>query len=106
MTIIWTIDAKQRMKLSLAYCKKEFGKRVMLKYKENFKEQVELLRQQPYIGKIEPLLAERKESYRSLVIHRNFKLIYLVDEPSQIIYIVDMWDVRREPLEQAASLHL
>ena len=59
---------------------------------------IPLLASNPYMGKIEPLLINRKgHEYRSLVIHEHFKLIYYIDLSQNILYIVDLWDTRREP---------
>ena len=46
---------------------------------------------------IEPLLVNREYVYRGLLIHKYCKVIYRIDETAGIIYIVDVWDTRREP---------
>lgn len=54
----------------------------------------------PYIGKAELVLNAERETYRSLVVRKNYKIIYYCE--SQIIYIIDIWDVRQDP---ARTLH-
>lgn len=49
----------------------------------------------PGLGPIEPLLNHRPEPWRSLVIHRNIKVIYLICSKS--VNIAALWDTRREP---------
>lgn len=49
----------------------------------------------PGLGSIEPLLNHRPEPWRSLVIHRNVKVIYLIRQES--VNIAALWDTRREP---------
>ena len=49
----------------------------------------------PQMGPIEPLLAEEPEMFRSLVVCRHYKVIYLVE--NEIINIMDVWDCRRNP---------
>lgn len=44
---------------------------------------------------IEPLLQERKEVFRSLVVRKNYKVIYYIQ--NTIIYIADIWDCRQDP---------
>ena len=61
-----------------------------------------LLQSNPGMGKKEPLLEKEPEGYRSIVVHQNYKLVYYVE--SDIIYIVDLWDTRREPDAQANNL--
>ena len=53
----------------------------------------------PSLGKIEPLLADRSRLYRSVVLTRQNKIIYYIQDDT--VYIVDFWDTRREPEEQA-----
>ena len=54
------------------------------------------------MGKKEPLLEKELEGYRSIVVHQNYKLVYYVE--SDIIYIVDLWDTRRESRAQTDNL--
>ena len=48
-----------------------------------------------YSGPIEPLLANRKKEYHSLVVEKHFKLISYIE--SNIVYITAVWDTRRNP---------
>jgi hypothetical protein len=55
----------------------------------------------PLLGKREFLLEDRRDHvYRSLLVHKHFKVVYYIDES----YIVALWDVRREPREQAGDM--
>jgi plasmid stabilization system protein ParE len=47
----------------------------------------------PYAGAIEPLLADKPVSYRSLVADKNHKLIYTVTD--HIVEIHAVWDCRQ-----------
>jgi hypothetical protein len=58
-----------------------------------------MLRKVPNICKIDPLYADRPLTYRSVIINGLNKMVYRVD--GEIIYIVDFWDTRREPVNQA-----
>ena len=49
----------------------------------------------PEMAPIEPALEESAFVYRSLVVRRNYKVIYRIE--GQKIYIVDIWDCRRDP---------
>ena len=51
----------------------------------------------PHIGHPEELLADRKRLYRTISINTNYRLIYHVT--STTIWIVDVWDRRRDPLK-------
>lgn len=54
------------------------------------------LKNNPFIGQLEPLLNERTELYRYLVVS-NYKLIYSVDENKALIKIADVFDTRQNP---------
>lgn len=54
------------------------------------------------MGKIEPLLAGRPQNFRSLVIHKHYKLIYYIDEDT--IYIAALIDTRADPDSLAEKL--
>jgi plasmid stabilization system protein ParE len=49
----------------------------------------------PQMGPIESELKDRTPEYRSLVVCRIYKVIYRIEH--QKIYIVDIWDCRRDP---------
>ena len=61
-----------------------------------------LLRHNPYLGPIEPLLADRATTYRSIVVARQNKIVYRITDDR--IEIVDFWDVRKEPAALADSV--
>lgn len=94
----WRKQAETQMAKEVRYCQQHFGARVAMRFIESVDKQVKLLGLQPYMGKIEPLLIDRKRhQYRSLVIHEHFKLIHYIDQPNDTLYIADLWDTRREP---------
>jgi hypothetical protein len=54
------------------------------------------------LGKLDPLFAHRKRSYRSIIIRRLSKVVYYVKD--DIIHIAAFWDTRREPKKQASQV--
>ena len=60
-----------------------------------------LIARNPAVGPKEPLLAGRPEEYRSVVAHKNCKLVYYVKD--DILHIAALWDTRREPAAQSAT---
>jgi len=58
-------------------------------------DEVEKLLLFPLMAPVETELQDRLFEYRSLVIHHTYKVVYRIDE--QIIYIIDIWDCRRNP---------
>ena len=49
----------------------------------------------PELAHQEPLLKHRDKLYRGLIVSKYNKLIFYVEE--DIVYISDLWDMRREP---------
>jgi len=56
----------------------------------------------PELGKIDPLIAHRKQLYRSIIVRRLNKIVYYIKDDT--IRIVAMWDTRREPKAQAREV--
>ena len=98
MQIKWSKRAIHTLDKVLAFGMELFGAHHSILFYNKIKAYEPLLASNPYMGKIEPLLINRKgHEYRSLVIHEHFKLIYYIDLSQNILYIVDFWDTRREP---------
>jgi len=55
----------------------------------------ELLSTNPYLGKIEPMLHGSSKIYRSLVQHRDYKIIYFIED-DKYIHIVSIWYCRKD----------
>ena len=56
-----------------------------------------ILIKNPYAGPLESSLEDQVEVYRSLVVHKYYKLVYRVLEETQTVEIAAVWDVRRSP---------
>lgn len=56
----------------------------------------------PEIGHPESLLADRDRLYRSISINKNYSFIYHVTKTT--IWIVDIWDRRRDPAKLTARI--
>ena len=94
MKVKWHTRARSRWLATGDYIRQHYG----IRSQENFilatAEWVGILKQMPQIGAMEPLLANRSISYRSIVINKLSKLIYYIKEDT--ICIADFWDTRRE----------
>lgn len=99
MKTILTSKAKQQIRQTAKYILKQFGKRHKDKLLREVRHVRNLIADNPSMGSIEPLLAERVTIYRSLVVNKLNKMIYYIDKDT--IFIVDLWDTRREPIAQA-----
>ncbi|WP_295057088.1 type II toxin-antitoxin system RelE/ParE family toxin [uncultured Fibrobacter sp.] len=95
MNVIWHAQAEKALIDAAVYIQNHFGKRFREKFVGSVRQTEHALRLNPYLGKLEPLLMNRVREYRSIVVGTLNKIIYYVD--SDVIYIADFWDVRREP---------
>lgn len=95
MKVILSDLAKNQIRETANYISREFGKKSRDIFIQSVRETKELLVRNPLIGPIEPLLTNRTENYRSLVIGKLNKMVYSIKGDS--INIVAFWDCRREP---------
>ncbi len=98
----WTPYAQRQRKETARYIATVFGRKAAGNFHRNIREWVASIVRNPCIGLREPLMTERPEGFRSVVVHRNCKLVYYVD--GDTVYIADVWDTRREPLIQADNV--
>ena len=104
MNVIWHAQAEEALIDAAVYIQNHWGKRFREKFVGSVRQTEYALRLNPYLGKLEPLLMNRVREYRSIVVGTLNKIIYYVD--SDVIYIADFWDVRREPKALAEQTNL
>ena len=95
MKVVLTDFAKQQMRLTAKYIQYEFGKKRRDLFVQEIRNTGQLLRSNPSMGIVEPLLADLPSNYRSIVVNKINKVVYRVLEDR--IEISDIWDVRRNP---------
>lgn len=94
-------EAKKKILQTARYIQQQFGTTARVAFRNEIRLVVDILRVNPNLGPIEPLLADAPVSYRSIVVRRLNKIIYWIN--GDVIEIVDFWDCRREPKSQAAQ---
>lgn len=102
MKVVLLEDAEWRIKETAEYIRDEFGRKSEQEFKTDLRDLVKLLRRNPCLGPVEPLLAERSTTYRSVVVDKLNKVVYRILDDR--IEIVDLWDCRREPGGQAENV--
>jgi plasmid stabilization system protein ParE len=96
MRIEWT-DRAVRGKQNVAdYIRDRFGYKHKRKFVQEVDRTARMLMKHPNMGPVEPLLAERTQTYRSVVVGKLNKMVYYIEEDT-VIYVVAFWDCRREP---------
>ena len=99
MRVVWGEDARLRARDTASYIHEMFGTRARQKFLTELSRIDSLLTEHPNMAPLEPLLSDAPVPYRSLVIGRLNKIIYYVH--GEVIEVVDLWDTRREPKQQA-----
>ena len=95
MKSIMTDVAKQQIRQIAKYIRKEFGKNRRDEFMQEMRQTRRLIESNPTIGPVEPLFMERAVMYRSYVMNHLNKIVYRID--GDTIYIVALWDVKRDP---------
>ena len=102
MKVKWSSDAKERMDKTADFIQEQFGVKSKMRFKKEVRRVNDLLKVNPYLGSIEPLLEDLPSEYHSIVVNRLNKMVYCIKD--NIIYIADFWDTRREPKSQAQQI--
>jgi plasmid stabilization system protein ParE len=95
MVIVWLPQAEEALN-SIHFYYSEKSLQAASKMISDIKQATERLVDYPEKAFREPLLSERPETFRSLIIKKIYKIIYYVN--GDIIYIADIWNCRQNPI--------
>lgn len=95
MVIVWMPEALEVMENIRRYLHENDAPRAAAKLIGQFRRQAGLLEKNPNLGAVEPLLSDMPGNYRSLIVRKQYKLIYYID--GETIYIDTIYDCRQEP---------
>ncbi|MBQ1883576.1 MAG: type II toxin-antitoxin system RelE/ParE family toxin [Bacteroidales bacterium] len=93
--MIWLTNAQEALLQTAEYVGEIFGEKKQLELLDEVELCNKLLSQHPFMGRMEPELADRTIEYRYLIVKRLNKIIYNVD--NDIIVVADFWNTRRNP---------
>ena len=102
MRVVQTDFAKRQIADTARYIRQEFGKKSKESFLQKVRETRRLLANNPYLGPIEPLLADLPTTYRSVVVGKLNKMVYHIE--GDHIEVDDFWDCRREPKALAGEV--
>jgi plasmid stabilization system protein ParE len=93
--IIITESAREKLKNLKLFYKKEPSRAetIISKIREGYN----TLRRFPKAGAIETYLENDRIIYRSLVVDKNYKLIYYIE--ANVVTIIAIWDCRQDPVK-------
>lgn len=95
MVINWTAKAKTHLSRIYNYYQTVANSRTAKKMVRSIVASVKLLRQNPRMAAIEPLLSDFPQLFRSLVVEDHYKVVYYVED--ETIHIVTVFDSRQDP---------
>lgn len=95
--VIWSPQANKHRECILAYGQEHFGIRAANKLNERFEQYARLLGANPWMGYQLSSSRTRRRQMRRLVVNKLFSFIYYVDVPNSVLYIVAIYDARRNP---------
>jgi plasmid stabilization system protein ParE len=102
MKVIWqSIALRQRTGIA-EYIHQEFGAKRKTRFLQEVRQMTQKLKRSPGIGQIDPLFADRPQTYRSVIINGLNKMVYRIDNDT--IRIVAFWDTRMDDKEQASNV--
>ena len=101
MTLIGRTEARTSISAKGQGRSKGAGRKARQEFLQKVKDTELLLKDQPGIGSLDPLFADRTNAYRSIIINGLSKMVYCTK--GNAIHIVAFWDCRREPNRQAAT---
>jgi len=100
--VLWSERAFARRQAIEDYILYSFGYAAYADYVEAVNEWKNVIRENPCVGAVEPLLVGGRKEYRSVVIANQTKCIYYVED--DCIMIADWWDTRRSIVQLKQNL--
>lgn len=85
ITVHWKPKAISHLKKQAEWYASKMGISAADKFWNAMIASGELLSTNPYLGKIEPILNDSPRCYRSLVQHKDYKIIYSIEDYKNII---------------------
>ena len=95
MEIIWEDGASKQLQSIVDYYLQVAGMRVAEKMLNKIESTAHRLAAFPCLGPVETALAGLPRTYRSIVAHPHYKIIYRVAE--EAVYITGIWPCRQDP---------
>jgi plasmid stabilization system protein ParE len=74
MKILWHKRAVAQLYQVEEYVLRDFGERIRQEFMDEVEQVVLSLAETPTMGKIDPLFAHRKQTYRSIIVRRKIRL--------------------------------
>lgn len=90
VNVFWKPRAISQLKKQTLWYAENMGTAAADKFWNGMIAESDLLSANPYLGKIDPVFVNSEHSYRSLIHHKDYKIIYFIEDESKI-QIVSIW---------------
>lgn len=97
MVVEWTKTARLHWIEQADYCAETIGGLFVLEFTKKAEEKIDRICKFPESGTWEPLLKDKEQVFRYVLVNKRIKLIYQYDEERQTIYIMDVWNTKMDP---------
>jgi plasmid stabilization system protein ParE len=97
MIVKWTRKAKLHLRKIALYYKKERSAKAAEKVLSQIERAAIALKDYPNMAAVEPLLSDMPDTFRSLVVGNQYKIVYTVNEAMEQINIVAIWNCWQNP---------
>ncbi|MDL2281643.1 type II toxin-antitoxin system RelE/ParE family toxin [Parabacteroides sp. OttesenSCG-928-G06] len=98
MVVRWTPEAWMQLKDIYKYYLNVAGLRTAEEVRKEIRDTANKLARFPLLGPTEENVnLENSHNYRSLVVNKNYKIIYQIDDEQ--VFIMAIWDTRQNPLK-------
>lgn len=95
MVVIVRNGAKRQIREIFDYYRTVANRKVAKKIVSKISETIDLLTVHPHIGGILSGYADLPFTYRSIVAHPHYKVIYRVED--DMVIVISVWDCRQDP---------
>ena len=102
MKVIWDDKATEGRVSVENYIFERFGYDRMERFSADVDNSVDMIKDHPASGPIDPLFADRQKAYRRVIVGGLSKMVYSAEEDA--IHIVAFWDCRQEPERQTKQV--
>lgn len=95
MNLYWLPTAEEDLDSLFHYYAEDKSRKYAVKIYNEILDSAEKLIDFPEMGAVEHDLSETEDEYRSLLVKKNIKIIYLIEDSS--IYVIALFDCRQDP---------
>jgi len=87
----------EEFKKEIAFALQEFGRKTALRWRTQYRDIRHRMSIMPESYSLVLEFRNKTKVFRGATIMKNFKIVYFYNEKSDVIWLVDLWDLRQDP---------